>query len=237
MGTRERRQREIVEREQLFLETARELIRQDGLLNLQMARLAEKCDYAVGTLYQHFASKEDLLVALATENVQHRVEMFERVAHWKASTRDRMFGIAVADMLLMRQLSGAFPPRPVRLYRGGLGRGLARAPPHGTRWQANRLAASSKASSAKPTTPRRSRPEGPQALRAFPGALGLVRRHAQIAHAEGLTEKYDVRDAYRLMLRHQQSLLNGLGWKPLFDASDEAALDAKDRKALPRGVP
>ncbi len=68
LGTRERRQREVAEHEQLFLTAARELIRQDGLLNLQMARVAEKCDYAVGTLYQHFGSKEDLLVALATDN-------------------------------------------------------------------------------------------------------------------------------------------------------------------------
>ncbi len=65
MGTRERRQREIAEREQRFLDCARALMLQDGLLGLQMARVAEACDYATGTLYQHFESKEDLLVALA----------------------------------------------------------------------------------------------------------------------------------------------------------------------------
>jgi AcrR family transcriptional regulator len=51
MGTKERRQREVSEREQRFLEKARELIVQDGLLNLQMARVAEACDYATGTFY------------------------------------------------------------------------------------------------------------------------------------------------------------------------------------------
>lgn len=50
----------------------------DGLLALQMARIAEECDYAIGTLYQHFASKEDLLVALATRNCLCRVDLFER---------------------------------------------------------------------------------------------------------------------------------------------------------------
>src|SRR3546814_1451278 len=87
MGTRERRQREVAEREQRFLDAARELIQQDGLLNLQMSRIAEKCDYAVGTLYQHFVSKEDLLVALASEEAQERVDMFVRVHRWAASTR------------------------------------------------------------------------------------------------------------------------------------------------------
>src|SRR3546814_18131770 len=85
MGTRERRQREVAEREQRFLDAARELIQQDGLLNLQMSRIAEKCDYAVGTLYQHFVSKEDLLVALASEEAQERVDMFVRVHRWAAS--------------------------------------------------------------------------------------------------------------------------------------------------------
>ena len=35
MGTRERRQRELADRERLFLDKAQELIQRDGLLNLQ----------------------------------------------------------------------------------------------------------------------------------------------------------------------------------------------------------
>ncbi|MFI4980893.1 MAG: helix-turn-helix domain-containing protein [Nevskiales bacterium] len=67
-----------------------------------MARIAEKCDYAVGTLYQHFGSKEDLLVALSADNSQHRVDLFRRVGEWKAGTRDRMVGIAVADLMFVK---------------------------------------------------------------------------------------------------------------------------------------
>ena len=54
MGTKERRARQLQEREQLLLNKARELIVRDGLLNLQMARLAEESEHAMGTLYQHF---------------------------------------------------------------------------------------------------------------------------------------------------------------------------------------
>ena len=56
-----RRQREIALREQAFLDQAQALIQRDGLLSLQMARIAEESGYAIGTLYKHFASKEDLL--------------------------------------------------------------------------------------------------------------------------------------------------------------------------------
>jgi N-acetylglutamate synthase-like GNAT family acetyltransferase len=51
-----------------------------------------------------------------------------------------------------------------------------------------------------------------------------------IAHVQGVAEQLGIADPYRLMLRHQQTLLNGLGWQPLFDATDEAALDAKIEK-------
>ena len=61
-----RRQRDIARREQAMLDAAQALIQRDGLLSLQMARVAEESGYAIGTLYKHFASKEDLLVTLAT---------------------------------------------------------------------------------------------------------------------------------------------------------------------------
>lgn len=228
MGTRERRQREIIEREQRFLEAARELIREEGLLNLQMARLAEKCDYAVGTLYQHFKSKEDLLVALATENMQHRAGLFARIEKWKASTRDRMFGIAVADTLLVRCYpehfrldqfantevvwAGASPERRQAALVAGepLSRIIIGIVTEAVAVGDLEL-------------------KGLQATELSMAPWALCEGTHQMAHAEGLMEKYEIRDAYRIMLRHQQSLLNGLKWKPFFDPNDEAALDAKIR--------
>jgi AcrR family transcriptional regulator len=229
MGTRERRQREIAEREQLFLETARELIRQDGLLNLQMARIAEKCDYAVGTLYQHFVSKEDLLVALATTNVQQRVDMFERVLRWQASTRDRMFGIAVADMWLMRNFPDHFRLEQfafTEVVWGGTS--LARRQLALDAGEPIGRIVESIVSEAQRLGDLDLKGLKPFELSLAPWAL--CEGTHMLAHTEGLTEKYDIRDPYRLMLRHQQNLLNGLGWKPLFDAADEAALDTKIEK-------
>ena len=107
MGTRERKHREFVDREQLFLQAAREQICADGLLSLQMAKVARACDYATGTLYQHFASKEDLLVAISAEMSETRVNFFERVANWDAPSRDRMFAIAVGDTLYLKRVKAA----------------------------------------------------------------------------------------------------------------------------------
>ncbi|MGH8530159.1 MAG: TetR/AcrR family transcriptional regulator [Nevskiales bacterium] len=229
MGTKERRQREVAGREQRILETARELIRQDGLLNLQMSRLAEKCEYAVGTLYQHFASKEDLLVALTIENVQHRAELFERVAHWQAGTRDRMFGIAVADMILVRRY-----PEHFRLDQYAFTEVVwGAASPERRREALEASEPLGRIVESIVTEAARAGDVDIKGLKSFELCLApwaLCEGTHQIAHAEGLVEKYGLGNAYRLMLRHQQSLLNGLGWKPLFDAADDKALDAKIEK-------
>nr|MBA3732086.1 hypothetical protein [Gammaproteobacteria bacterium] len=47
-----------------------------------------------------------------------------------------------------------------------------------------------------------------------------------LVHAEGMLQQYAVRDPYRLMMRNVHHLLNGYGWRPLFDPDDEATLDA-----------
>lgn len=226
MGTRERRQREVAGREQRFLAAARDLIRQDGLLHLQMAKVAEKCDYAVGTLYQHFLSKEDLLVALATDEAQERVDMFQRVHDWKnASTRERMIGYAVADIVYARRNPDHF--RLLQFAFTEVVWGAASAPRRQACIAANaplrRLTLSliDEAVRAGELDLRGLKPED---LCLAPWALALGMH--SIMHTEGLLEQHEVCEPYQLMLRHLSELLNGLGWKPLTDSSNHAAFDA-----------
>ncbi len=225
MGTRERRQREIADREELFLDIAQELIRQDGLLNLQMSRIADKSEYAVGTLYQHFASKEDLLLALMTRYVKDHVSLFQRVAAWKAPSRDRMFAIGVADSRFIRQCPDFF-----RVTQYALSEVAWNATSPARRkifFEVNDPLAEVVISIVD------------DARRA--GDLTLHEQNAQeismatwsmclgyhnLAHAEGVLEDFSVRDPYSLMFRHLQYLLNGFGWKPLFDPADHTAIEA-----------
>src|SRR3546814_109413 len=190
-----------------------------------MSRIAEKCDYAVGTLYQHFVSKEDLLVALASEEAQERVDMFVRVHRWAASTRDRMLGFAVADMMYVRHR-----PEHFRLLQFAFTEVVWGAAPasrrqscveaHAPLRQAT-LDVIDEAIAAGDLDPR-GLPAAEICLAPWALALGLH----QIVHTESLVEQHKFADPYRLMLRHTSDLLNGLGWKPLTDSTDAAALDA-----------
>lgn len=224
MGTKERRQRQFAEREQLFLDTARELIRESGLLSLQMSRIAEKCEYAVGTLYQHFASKEDLLLALTTMQAHEHVDLFQRVGHWKASPRDRMFAIGVADLIFVQR-----HPDHFRIAQYALCEVVWRAASPDRRedfLEAGKPIAQivvDIVNDAVAAGDLKLNGMSPQQL--CTGLWALCNGTHNLVHAEGVLEDFAIRDAYHLMCRHVQVMLNGFDWKPLADPADDKAID------------
>jgi len=222
VGIQERKQRQLAEREQVFLDRAWIMIQRDGLLNLQMARLAAECDYAVGTLYQHFSSKEDLLVALAARRTGERIELFNRAAAWQAPSRSRMFAVMIADVL--------FAQRAPDFFR------LAQYVSTHAVW----AAASPERRSAAIEG---SRPLGDAVHRIIDDAIaagdidnqGLTVRELcgglwamsvgmhTLVSADGVLESQCVPRPYQLLLHQAHALLNGLGWQPLMPLRDGAA--------------
>ncbi len=225
MGTQERKQREFAARESLFLEKARDLIREEGLLTLQMARLARACDYATGTLYHHFSSKEDLLVALATQRLREHCELFCKVAVWPADTRERMFALTVADEYFSRR-----HPTYTRLMQYVFTEVV---------WEtASERRRAALTDELKPV------------VRAISGVVdeavasgdvkpGVLSTHElmlgpwavchgmqSLLQTRGLLDQLSIDAPRRSVYVHSQLLLNGLGWQPLFDAADQGALDA-----------
>ncbi|VXB64659.1 conserved hypothetical protein [Luteimonas sp. 9C] len=220
-----RRQREIVARERTLLDAAQAQIQRDGLLSLQMARVADECGYAIGTLYKHFASKEDLLVALATRNSFDRVELFERAARWDGPTRERMLAVVLADMLIIRE-----QPEHFRLAQfvwtdvvwgaasvDSRRRALAACEPLAT--LIDGIVAEGRARGELPAS---ALPHGALTMGPWMMTVGM---HT-LVQQQGLVDTAVTGDPYRLLIRQLQFLFNGYGWQPLVDAEDDAALDA-----------
>jgi AcrR family transcriptional regulator len=225
VGTKERRQREVAEREQLFIDKARELVCEEGLLQLQMARLAEECDYATGTLYQHFGSKEDLVVALLTDRVEQRTELFRRAAAWAAPPRDRMFAVAAAETLFVQR-----NPEYFRIAQLALTEIVWSAASVERRHEY--LAKMKPIGEIVVGIVREGVAAGDLELgggatveEAALGVWTMVCGTHNLVHAEGFLESFDVREPYRLMGRNIHRLLNGLEWRPLFDTADAEAYD------------
>lgn len=224
MPTTDRRQREFAQRETLLLDAAQALIRRDGLPGLQMARIAEECEYAIGTLYRHFASKEDLLLALCTRNCERRVALYERAARWNGPSRERIVALALADLVVARE-----QPEHVRLAQFVWTDVVWDAASPAARQRAlaiwgtlgsltSDIADQARRDGDLPASlplPGESLLTGPWAL-----SLGL---HT-LAQRPGLLDP-SLGDPYRLLLQHLHYLLNGYGWRPLFDPGDGDALD------------
>ena len=94
-----KKRRENPAREELILDVARELLLDGGYHGLTMARIAEGVDYSKGTVYQHFACKEEVIIALATRSVEKQQALVERAALFPGRPRERMLAVAEATQL------------------------------------------------------------------------------------------------------------------------------------------
>jgi len=104
-ATLTRKERERQEREAKIVELARRMLREVGYLGLSMDRIAAEMEYSKGTIYQHFCNKEEIILALANEALEKRIEMFEVAEAWPGAKtpRDRMAAIwAAAEVFVER---------------------------------------------------------------------------------------------------------------------------------------
>ena len=86
------------QREDLILERAGELIAEYGFFELKMSDLARACDISVGTLYAHFASKEDLLLGLAILAGQKRAGFFDYARAHDGSAMEKFIVASLLDI-------------------------------------------------------------------------------------------------------------------------------------------
>ena len=94
-----RKQRELLMREELILDTAQTMLHQHGYNHLTMDRIAETVEYSKGTIYNHFASKEDLVCSLCCRYISNLIEIFQSAYNFSGSTRERYSAIGIGYSL------------------------------------------------------------------------------------------------------------------------------------------
>jgi AcrR family transcriptional regulator len=194
---------------------------EQGFAGLSMDRLAEATEYSKGTVYQHFSTKEDLVMALASQTMERRASLFERVARFQGRSRERMQGIGIADELFARlyphsfrseliikmaELEGRASPdrREALLLQEGRCLGLVMG-----------LVEEAIASGDLPATV-----SIPQiALAVASMAIGT---HTIVSNFRSLMGELRVNDPFLLLQDNIQILLDGFGWKPLSTEWDYA---------------
>ena len=78
------------------------MLLESGYHGLSMDRIAEELEYSKGTIYQHFSSKEEVLVALANQALEQRLILFRRAAEFRGRSRERLYAIGLAGQLFVR---------------------------------------------------------------------------------------------------------------------------------------
>ena len=102
MATVTHKQRDFLERDKRILHVARQIFRRRGYLGLNMDRVAREMQYAKGTIYLHFANKEEILLAMAIETLDKRTAMFERAVCFNGCARERMAAVGCAAELFVK---------------------------------------------------------------------------------------------------------------------------------------
>ena len=78
-----RKQREIIERHELILDKARKLFIDQGYHSVTMDSIAKEMEYSKGTIYQHFSSKECIILTLRSRVCTLMLELFTSIANEK----------------------------------------------------------------------------------------------------------------------------------------------------------
>lgn len=99
METSERKQQEREQREQLILDTAQQILNQEGFASLTMERVATEVAYSKGTIYNHFSSKEDIIGSISCRCMQSLAELFGRAAAYTGNNRERIAAVILAHSL------------------------------------------------------------------------------------------------------------------------------------------
>ena len=108
MSTLTRKQREIQERRGKILDVARRLFVTEGYHGLSMDRVAAELDYSKGTIYNHFPCKEEILIALANEALSIRTVMFRKAAQYAGNSRERLAAVGMAVEHFVRRFPNHF---------------------------------------------------------------------------------------------------------------------------------
>ncbi len=86
-------------REKELIEISRNLVEQDCLTTLTIDKMVAAAPYSKGTIYKHFTSKEDVLLAICNTCMRELHELFARALKFKGNSRERIVAAMIAYVI------------------------------------------------------------------------------------------------------------------------------------------
>ncbi|HNP30712.1 MAG TPA: TetR/AcrR family transcriptional regulator [Nitrospirales bacterium] len=86
----ERKQREYEARREEILLAAERKFSQNGFFKTSMAEIAESAQFAMGTVYRFFKSKEDIYISLVEAKVEELLRQLEEATHSRLPAQEKL---------------------------------------------------------------------------------------------------------------------------------------------------
>jgi len=225
-----RKERQRLERENLILSHAARLLARDGFQDLNLDELAAAIEYSKGTLYLHFKTKEDLVLAVATQALRQRAELLERTATFAGTTRERAraMGFACCEFAAVnRDFFAVELMLQARSFWNRVSEDRKVQHLKETRRVYDtvlRLVCEAKECGDLP----RGVPVEDVSFSMMAITLGS---HSLTTQPE-IQALFKVTNPFAVLLMHQDRMLDGWGWAPLSNGSRHLALDRRIHKEL-----
>jgi AcrR family transcriptional regulator len=86
-------------REQEMLECAKGIILDEGEAALTIDKLVKKLPYSKGTVYNHFTSKEDIILALCSAHMEQVASVVTKALAFNGTSREKALAVHVGSLL------------------------------------------------------------------------------------------------------------------------------------------
>ncbi|MFO7975892.1 MAG: helix-turn-helix domain-containing protein [Candidatus Hydrogenedentota bacterium] len=232
MSIHTRKERELRDREELFLQVARRLLIERGFHGLTMDRIAQETDYSKGTIYLHFGCKEELILELGKRSRKQRLDLIARGAGFEGRPRERVVAVGVG-----LEIHARLHPDDVRIWEIMNAESIIEKIPADRQrdLKASDIAVTDiligLVSDAVACGDLNLGP-GDSAEELTFGLWAITDGGFAAIHGGGPLEHLNLRDPYRTIFKSCHILGDGYGWRPLFREWDYDATMRRIRKQV-----
>jgi len=99
MSPRHLSQQDFELRENELITLGRKLLEDDCLTTLTIDKLVAQSRFSKGTIYKHFTSKEDLLMAICNQSITEMQAKFKRALAFNGNSREKILAVMVSYVI------------------------------------------------------------------------------------------------------------------------------------------
>ncbi|WP_141430795.1 TetR/AcrR family transcriptional regulator [Bacillus sp. 03113] len=90
MGIKERKQREREERRELILKAAHEIMKEEGIDNLSIRKIANKIEYSPAIIYHYFQDKDEIIHEIMKRGYQNIIDTLSSLQSFDGEPEEKL---------------------------------------------------------------------------------------------------------------------------------------------------